>query len=110
MLNKRIFVDTNILVYAHDRDAGDKHQAAKSNVAGLWNRPMTPAISVQVLQELYVNLIRKDVSVDDARQTITDYCAWHVVDNDAVLLMEGIRRWRRRWRWWRRWGGWRGSS
>jgi len=52
---------------------------------------MAPAISIQVLQELYVNLIRKDVSSDDARQTITDYCAWHVVDNDAVMLMEGIR-------------------
>ena len=91
MPDKQIFVDTNILVYAHDRDAGDKHQAAKSKVADLWNHPMTPAISVQVLQELYVNLIRKDVSADEARETITDYCAWYVVDNDAALLMEGIR-------------------
>ena len=96
MLSKQIFVDTSILVYAHDRDAGDKHQVAKSKVADLWNRPMAPAISVQVLQELYVNLIRKNVSVDDARQTITDYCAWHVVDNDVALLMEGIRL-RERW-------------
>ena len=90
MQNRQIFVDTNILVYAHDRDAADRHRTAKDRVADLWNRPMAPAISVQVLQELYVNLIRKDVSADDARQTVTDYCAWHVVDNDCALLMEGI--------------------
>ena len=90
MLNKQIFVDTNILVYAHDRDAADKHRIAKDKVAYLWNRPMAPAISVQVLQELYVNLIKKNVSADDARQTVIDYCEWHVVDNDYTLLMEGI--------------------
>ena len=90
MLNKQIFVDTNLLVYAHDRDAADKYEKAKDLVAKLWTLPLTPAISVQVLQELYVNLIRKDVSDDEARQTIDDYCAWHVVDNDSVLLMEAI--------------------
>jgi predicted nucleic acid-binding protein len=45
---------------------------------------------VQVLQELCVNLIRKTVSQSEARQTISDYCAWHVVDNDPTLLVEGI--------------------
>lgn len=95
MLNKQIFVDTNILVYAHDRDAADKHRTAKDKVAHLWSRPLAPAISVQVLQELYVNLIRKDVSANDARQTVSDYCAWHIVDNDRALLMEGIGLWER---------------
>ena len=90
MASNQIFVDTNILVYAHDRDAADKHQAAKEKVAQLWLLPVAPAISVQVLQELYVNLIRKTVSQSEARQTIIDYCAWHVVDNDPTLLMEGI--------------------
>ena len=90
MANEQIFVDTNILVYAHDRDAEDKHQRAKERVAYLWHLPVAPAISVQVLQELYVNLVKKRVSENDARQTITDYSAWHVVDNDRALLMEGI--------------------
>ena len=86
----QIFVDTNLLVYAHDRDAAEKHEKAKTLVAELWHRPILPAISVQVLQELYVNLIRKAVADVEARQTIADYRAWHVVDNDAALLMEGI--------------------
>ena len=59
MASSQIFVDTNILVYAHDRDAAGKHQAAKDRVASLWRLPVAPAISVQVLQELYVNLFRK---------------------------------------------------
>ena len=90
MASKQIFVDTNILVYAHDRDAEDKHHRANERVAYLWHLPVAPAISVQVLQELYVNLVRKQVSENDARQTITDYSAWHVVDNDRALLMQGI--------------------
>lgn len=90
MANSQIFVDTNILVYAHDRDAAGKHQAAKDRVTSLWRLPVAPAISVQVLQELYVNLFRKGVSQEEARQTVVDYGAWHVVDNDQALLVEGI--------------------
>ena len=90
MQNRQIFVDTNLLVYAHDRDAAEKHEKAKVLVAELWNRPLMPAVSVQVLQELYVNLIRKNVSDIEARQTVDDYRAWFVVDNDTTLLMEGI--------------------
>ncbi|MEW6755048.1 MAG: hypothetical protein AB1505_29310 [Candidatus Latescibacterota bacterium] len=51
----RIFVDTNILVYAHDRQAGDKHGTAAERVAALWNGPEDPAVSIQVLQEFDVN-------------------------------------------------------
>jgi len=90
MANERIFVDTNILVYAHDRDAADKHRMAKEKVAYLWHLPMAPAISVQVMQELYVNLVRKAVAADEARQTIADYGAWQVVASDRSLVMEGI--------------------
>jgi predicted nucleic acid-binding protein len=90
MASRQVFVDTNILVYAHDRDAADKHLRAKEKVAYLWRLPVSPAISVQVLQELYVNLVRKDVSSEEARQTVIDYGAWHVVDNDRDLLVEGI--------------------
>jgi predicted nucleic acid-binding protein len=84
------FVDTNILVYAHDREAGDKHEIAKRLVATLWREPKWPAVSVQVLQELYVNLHRKGVSLVEARETVGDYAAWQVVDNTLSLLEAGI--------------------
>jgi len=91
MSDNQVFVDTNILVYAHDKDAGSKHRRAKEKLEYLWNRPILPCISIQVLQELYVNLIRKKVKASDARETILNYFEWDVVDNDRSLLIEGIR-------------------
>lgn len=51
-------VDTNILVYAHDRDAGDKHARAVDLLAHLASsRELT--LSAQVLNELANVLLRK---------------------------------------------------
>lgn len=86
-----VFVDSNILVYAHDKDAGDKYRLAKETVRTLWHSPLLPSISVQVLQELYVNLIRKKVRIAEARDTVTDYLDWDVIDNDRALFLEGVR-------------------
>lgn len=82
MKGKAIFLDTNILVYAHDRAAGPKHVTARRRVRELWELDHPPSVSVQVLQELYVNLIRKRVPAD--------YLEWHVVDNDRDLLTAGM--------------------
>jgi len=90
MKGESIFLDTNILVYAHDRDAGPKHLIARRRVQELWEGDHPPSLSVQVLQELYVNLIRKRVPEKAARETVADYLEWHVVDNDRDLLMAGI--------------------
>ena len=57
-MTDRLFVDTNILMYAHDSTAGAKHQRAKALLAQLWQE-RTGAISTQVLPELAVNLRRK---------------------------------------------------
>jgi len=86
-----IFVDTNILVYAHDKDAGEKYRIAKERVKTLWHRPLLPSISIQVLQEFYVNLIRKRIRASDAREVVTSYLEWDVIDNDRPLFLEGIR-------------------
>ncbi len=91
MSDEPVFVDTNILVYAYDRDAGDKYAAAKAAVESLWNRALLPSISVQVLQEFYVNLIRKGVSASEARETVMVYLEWDVIDNDRSLLLEAMR-------------------
>ena len=45
-----IFIDTNILVYAHDLDAGTKRETAKRWVTDLWEN-RTGVLSTQVLQE-----------------------------------------------------------
>ena len=87
---EQIFIDTNILVYAHDRDAGDKYRMAKEKVRRLWQRPFAPAVSVQVLQEFYVSLLKKNAAVDEAKQAILDYMKWTVIENDGSLLLKGI--------------------
>lgn len=91
MSDKPIFVDTNILIYAHDKDAGEKYRTAKAVVESLWNRPILPSISIQVLQEFYANLIRKKVKASDVRETVMNYLEWDVINNDRNLLLEGMR-------------------
>lgn len=91
MNDKHIFVDTNILVYAHDVDAGEKHVSAKRRLADLWARPLPPSISVQVLQELYVNLVRKGATQQGARGVVEDLLRWDVISNSPTILTEGMR-------------------
>jgi len=54
----RIFVDTNILVYAHDVSAGIKHATAKKLIQELWENK-TGCLSIQVMQEFYVSVTHK---------------------------------------------------
>lgn len=91
MSDEQVFVDTNILIHAHDRDAGSKHEAAKACVAQLWNRERAPAVSIQVLQELYNGLLRKGVSQKQAEKVVSLYLLWEVVVNDAQVLRDGMK-------------------
>ena len=91
-MSGRAFVDTNILLYAHDRGSGAKHEAAKALVRRLW-RERTGVISTQVLQELYVNLrkvARKPLGQTEARALLEDYLTWEVVVNDGESVIEAV--------------------
>lgn len=52
------FIDTNVLLYAYDASAGQRHEQAAALVGELGARRRA-AISIQVLQEFYVNAVRK---------------------------------------------------
>ena len=55
----RIFIDTNILVYAVDKDAGAKHETAKDVMKPFFtSSDDPPAISAQVLHEFTNRLYR----------------------------------------------------
>ncbi len=90
MSDKQVFVDANILVYAHDLDAGARHTIARDLVTTLWRRALPPAVSVQVLQETYVNLVRKGLAPSAVTETVTEYFKWHVINNDAAVLTAGM--------------------
>jgi predicted nucleic acid-binding protein len=85
MTGEPTFVDTNVLVFAYDADAGAKHQAARSHLEALW-RNESGRISTQVLQEFYVTVTRKlsrPLPRPTAREVIATYRAWPVHRPDA---------------------------
>ena len=70
-----IFVDTNILIYAYDTEAGEKHAICKQKLRDLWDCG-DGVISTQVMQEFYVNVTRKipkPLSFSHARRIISNY-------------------------------------
>jgi len=79
-MSDKTFVDTNVLIYAHDVDAGSKHERAKSVLNDLWNNH-TGVLSMQVLQEFYVNVTRKipvPLPKTAARMVVNSYATWCV--------------------------------
>ncbi|MDZ7804358.1 PIN domain-containing protein [Thiohalophilus sp.] len=88
-MSVRQFVDTNILLYAHDLDAGDKHDRAAGLIRRLWESG-EGVLSVQVLQEFYVNITRKiphPLPLAKARELIGAYSAWQVECPDAQTVL-----------------------
>lgn len=84
-----VFVDTNVLVYAYDLSAGEKHERARELVEELW-RTRQGCISVQVLQEFFVNVTRKipnPLALSTAREIVHDLARWktHAPDERSVL-------------------------
>jgi len=91
-MSDRFFIDTNILMYAHDAAAGEKHQKARALVEELWER-RSGVVSTQILQELAVNLRKKAKKPLDARATrdvVSDYLAWQVVVNGGDSILEAL--------------------
>jgi len=79
-MSDRTFVDTNVLIYAHDVDAKAKHEKAKGVLRELWSQ-RTGILSLQVLQEFYVNVTRKiatPLPKDVARIVVNSYALWCV--------------------------------
>ncbi len=92
MKGVRTFLDTNILIYAYDISAGDKHQKARDLLADLWGSGLG-MVSTQVLQEFYVTVTRKipkPINLATARQIIADFLTWDVVVNDGDSILKAI--------------------
>ena len=85
------FVDTNVLLYAYDLESPQKRMRAKGIVEEGWKSLGQLVISVQVLQELEVNLERKKVSRGEIHQLIYDLSVWPVVDNTLMILKMALR-------------------
>ena len=88
----KYFVDTNILLYAHDTSWGLRHDRARSLVEQIWDSG-TGVLSTQVLQELCINLRRKIVRrlpVEEVRQLVQDYMRWEIVINTSESVLHAL--------------------
>lgn len=74
----KVFVDTNVLVYAHDEDGAWKRERALQCLANLWERG-DGRLSTRVLQELIVNVtqkIKQPLARSAAREVVRTYAPW----------------------------------
>jgi predicted nucleic acid-binding protein len=86
------FLDTNILVYAYDSSAGQKHTLAVGLVQGCWENE-NGCLSLQVLQEFFVTVTRKimqPLDLQTARQIVADLTQWHLHAPNAADLLQAI--------------------
>lgn len=84
------FFDTNILLYAYDRDAGPKRAVAAGLVGAALREPARSAVSVQVLQEFFLNSTRSGQSDEAAATLVDDFSSWKIVANTHDLFLEGL--------------------
>lgn len=93
-MNGRVFVDTNVLVYAYDRSGPEKQRQAlqvlnRLALSGLGT------ISMQVLSEFVVAVTRKftaPLSIDEAYDRVKNYLqSWTVLDLTGWVVLEAVR-------------------
>ena len=91
-MSVEVFVDTNILLYAYDTSNALKHSIAKGRLQELWLRT-AGSLSMQVLQEFYVNVTRKisaPISAREARKAVEDYSVW-CIETTPVEIASAFR-------------------
>ena len=103
----KVFLDTNILVYASDRGRPEKRDAARA-LMRQGSEEIAPCISTQVIQEFYVTATRKlgveplrakdiihsfrhmeivTIDSDDINRAIEGNILWQVSFWDALIIV-----------------------
>lgn len=89
----KTFVDTNVLVYAHDAQAGSRHVTARRVLGELWDS-RHGSLSTQVLQEFYAVATRKlkpALPRREARALVAAYGEWCDVATEPQLIVAASR-------------------
>lgn len=87
-MNAKVFVDTNILVYARDASEGDKRRRAADWLELLW-RERCGRLSWQVLREYYVTVTAKltpGLPKETAREDVRSLAAWNPRQMDQGVV------------------------
>ena len=89
-MSARSFFDTNVLVYADDKDASTKQRRAVELVAE-HRRAGTGVVSLQVLQEYFVTVTRKlHLDADIARRKVELLAEFDVAAPDLADVLAAI--------------------
>jgi len=91
-MTDKVFIDTNILVYAHDVTAGLKYKLAKDIINSLWESKLG-CLSVQVLQEFFVvatQKVAKPLETSIAAGIIKELSFWRVHEPGSNDVLEAI--------------------
>jgi len=90
-MNDRAFIDTNILLYSRDASEPKKQAISESVLRKHW-KSRTGRISIQVLNEYFVNVtqkLRPGLPAAEAWEDIESLMVWNPVPLDNALLMKG---------------------
>jgi len=89
------FVDTNVLVYAHDGGAGRRHDRSVDLLNRLFEEA-NGSLSVQVLSEFYSVATRKlSMKSEEAEEAISDLSGWIIHRPGHADVLRAIRLLRR---------------
>jgi predicted nucleic acid-binding protein len=92
-MNDRVFLDTNILVYAYDTHEPDKRKVAQ-DVVKRAVREDNAAISTQVLGEFFTIITRKikkpPLGPEEAQKLVSAVSIIQVVETDLLLVNRAI--------------------
>ena len=93
-MRDRVFVDTNLLVYAYDRSEPEKQRQASRILDRLALAGMG-VIDTQIMAEFFVAVTRKisaPLSVAEAYQRIQNYIrSWPVLGISEMVVLEAVR-------------------
>jgi predicted nucleic acid-binding protein len=92
MKGDKVFLDTNLLLYAYDAGSPAKHTVAARILEDLW-KSGNGILSTQILQEFFVNAtkkIPKPLSVAVGREIVEDFLKWKVVPIEGRTILGAI--------------------
>ncbi|VGO14554.1 hypothetical protein PDESU_03117 [Pontiella desulfatans] len=89
-MSVEVFVDTNVLVYSFDSTDPVKHAIAQRRLDELWVQNVAVALSIQVLQEFYVTMLRKGGERAFFREVVEHYMCREIVENSKGLLRRAL--------------------
>lgn len=90
----KVFIDTNILVYAYDPSEPEKQEKAIAFLDQLVSLDQG-LISTQVLSEFYATITGKisdSMTAEEAAERIKNFCQmWQVLPLNEIIVLEAVR-------------------